>query len=152
MFHGNMKLHFHRHIPILITPETVTITLLNLTIMERQLYHLYGLFKTLNLFIKFHGCLSFAEEFGDFVLSKIVEMDWIAAVIHTTSNSTLQRLWTHHQHISNHHIYYNIWPVHPYTDLTPTQSWACLIIQSLQLHTEHTGVVRRRLLRDVINV
>ena len=113
-----MKLHFSSpHTYITLLPETVTITLLNLTIMERLnllYHHLYGLFKTLNLFIKFHGCLSFAEEFGDFfVLSKIVEMDWIAAVIHTTSNSTLQRLWTHHQHISNHHIYYNIWPVHP---------------------------------------
>ena len=118
VFHGDMKLRFsspHTHITRL--PENKAVTLLDLSIIERLSlisYHFFGLFKALKLFIKFHGSQSFAEELGDFfVLSKIAEMDWIAAVIHTTSNSTLQRLWTHNQHISNHHIYYNIYPLHP---------------------------------------
>ena len=118
IFHGDMKLHFsspHTHITRL--PENIAVTLLDLSLMERLnliSYHFFGLFRALKLFTKFHGSLSFAEEFGDFfVLSKIAEMDWIAAVIHTTSNSTLQRLWTHNQEVSNHHIYYNIYPLHP---------------------------------------
>lgn len=118
VFHGDMTLHFSSpdsHITRL--PENIAVTLLDLSIMERLnliSYHFFGLVRALKLFTKFHGCLSFAEEFGDFfVLSKIAEIGWIAAVIHTTSNSTLQRLWTHNEKVSNHHIYYNIYPIHP---------------------------------------
>lgn len=118
VFHGDTKLHVkspNTHITRL--PEIVVISLLDLSINERLkllFHHFFGLFKSHKLFVYLPGVISFAEEFGDYyVLSKITEMGRIGSVIHSTSNSALQRLWTHNTMIPTHHIYYNVYALHP---------------------------------------
>ena len=118
VFHGSTKLPVtSQNTYITRLPETVAIALLDLSISERVhliIHHFSGLLKSHKLFINLPGVISFAEEFGDFfALSKITEMGWIGGVVHTTSNSALQRLWTHCALVKTHHIYYNIYALHP---------------------------------------
>lgn len=118
IFHGSTKLPVTTpDTYITRLPEAIAISLLDLSINERVnllFQHFSGLFKSHKLFVNLPGVISFAEEFGDFfVLSKIAEMGWIGAVVHTTSNSALQRLWTHDKLVTTHHIYYNIYALHP---------------------------------------
>ena len=118
VFHGSTKLPVTLENTLITRlPETAAIALLDLSKSERIhliIHHFSGLLKSHKLFINLPGATSFAEEFGDFfVLSKITEMGWIGAVVHTTSNSALQRLWTHCALIKTHHIYYNIYALHP---------------------------------------